>query len=63
MQTPKQRVEFELSELQTKIKNLEAFMQGQMFNTLGTTQQMLLRSQYFTMKNYETALELRLQNW
>lgn len=61
--TPKQRVELELAQLNERLGKLEKFIDSESFSTLATEQAGLLRKQASLMRQYATVLSDRLGIW
>jgi hypothetical protein len=63
VETPKQRVQLEFTELSDKLTKLEAFMDSERFDTLALDQRQLLLDQKLYMRNYRSVLNNRLNTW
>jgi hypothetical protein len=62
--SPKGRVELELTELNSKIGKLGSFIKGhEHFKSLSNSQRDLLCEQFETMQKYASILEERLKSW
>lgn len=63
MNTAKERVAIELTELNERLYKLEQFVLTEPFSKLSKVQQMLLMSQIDIMKSYSNCLQRRLRFW
>ena len=61
IETAKDRVQIELTDLQIKLESLQAFVNSNKFNELGEYMQKLLLEQKASMTDYADVLEQRLQ--
>lgn len=61
IETAKDRVQIELTDLQIKLESLQAFVNSDKFNELGEYMQKLLLEQKASMTDYADVLEQRLQ--
>lgn len=61
IETAKDRVQIELTDLQIKLKNLQKFVDSDKFNELGEYMQKLMLEQKASMTDYVDVLEQRLQ--
>lgn len=61
IETAKDRVQIELTDLQIKLESLQAFVNSDKFNELGEYMQKLLLEQKASMTDYAEVLEQRLQ--
>ena len=61
IETAKDRVQIELTDLQIKLENLQKFVDSDKFNELGEYMQKLLLEQKASMTDYADVLEQRLQ--
>lgn len=61
--TPKQRVELEFLELNTKLYKLGEFIHSGRFNNLDPSQRQMLHDQHGFMRNYADVLNKRLNSW
>lgn len=61
IETAKDRVQIELTDLQIKLKNLQKFVDSDKFNELGEYMQKLMLEQKASMTDYADVLAQRLQ--
>lgn len=61
IETVKDRVQIELTDLQIKLENLQKFVDSDKFNELGEYMQKLMLEQKASMTDYVDVLEQRLQ--
>ena len=61
IETTKDRVQIELTDLQIRLESLQAFVNSDKFNELGEYMQKLLLEQKASMTDYADVLEQRLQ--
>lgn len=61
IETAKDRVQIELTDLQIRLESLQAFVNSDKFNELGEYMQKLLLEQKASMTDYADVLEQRLQ--
>lgn len=61
IETAKDRVQIELTDLQIKLESLQAFVNSDKFNELGEYMQKLMLEQKASMTDYVDVLEQRLQ--
>lgn len=61
IETAKDRVQIELTDLQIKLENLQKFVDSDKFNELGEYMQKLMLEQKASMTDYVDVLEQRLQ--
>lgn len=61
IETAKDRVQIELTDLQIKLESLQAFVNSDKFNELGEYMQKLMLEQKASMTDYADVLEQRLQ--
>lgn len=61
IETAKDRVQIELTDLQIKLESLQAFVNSDKFNKLGEYMQKLMLEQKASMTDYVDVLEQRLQ--
>lgn len=61
IETAKDRVQIELTDLQIKLESLQAFVNSDKFNELGEYMQKLLLEQKASMTDYADVLEQKLQ--